>query len=144
MWSVGSRYPVLLLAPTLRCALFFSRALVRSRAVATSPAAAAAATTPGESPATPLPLDEAHERDDRRPSIPLVRLSKALAASGVCSRRVAEEAIKQGRVTVDGVVVTRPTLLLDPNTADIRVKGAHGLREVRAGSSGARRHLDRP
>jgi len=141
MWSVGSRYPVLLLAPTLRCALFFSRALVRSRAVATS---AAAATTPGESPATPLPLDEAHERDDRRPSIPLVRLSKALAASGVCSRRVAEEAIKQGRVTVDGVVVTRPTLLLDPNTADIRVKGAHGLREVRAGRSGARRHLDRP
>lgn len=37
-----------------------------------------------------------------------MRIAKFMARSGVCSRRDAEELIKQGRVTVDGEVVETP------------------------------------
>ncbi len=37
-----------------------------------------------------------------------MRLAKLMARSGVCSRRAAEEFIKQGRVTVNGAVVETP------------------------------------
>ena len=36
------------------------------------------------------------------------RLQKVMAASGVASRRVSEDLIAQGRVTVNGVVVDEP------------------------------------
>ncbi len=36
----------------------------------------------------------------------LVRLQKALAQAGIASRRAAEELIRQGRVSVNGRVVT--------------------------------------
>ena len=35
-----------------------------------------------------------------------IRLQKALAQAGIASRRAAEELIRQGRVTVNGHVVT--------------------------------------
>ena len=50
------------------------------------------------------------------------RLQKILAKAGVCSRRAAEELIRQGRVTVDG----QPASLgqrADPTRADIRLDG---------------------
>lgn len=37
-----------------------------------------------------------------------MRIAKLMARSGVCSRRAAEELIKQGRVTVNGAVVDSP------------------------------------
>jgi len=41
------------------------------------------------------------------------RLSKALAGAGIASRRAAEEIIFEGRVKVNGVVVTVPQTLVD-------------------------------
>ncbi len=54
----------------------------------------------------------------------LVRLQKLLAASGVASRRRCEELMLEGRVEVDGEVVTRLGTRVDPRTAVIRVDGA--------------------
>ena len=39
-----------------------------------------------------------------------MRLAKMIARSGVCSRREAEEMIKQGRVTVNGEIVDSPAI----------------------------------
>ncbi len=51
------------------------------------------------------------------------RLQKVLARSGACSRRKAEEFIKQGRVTVDGKVVTEMGLKVDPDLQRITLNG---------------------
>ena len=48
---------------------------------------------------------------------------EVLAAAGVASRRVSEDLIAEGRVEVDGVVVTEPGVRVDPATAVIRVDG---------------------
>lgn len=52
-----------------------------------------------------------------------VRLQKVLAASGVASRRAAENLIARGRVEVDGEVVRTQGVRVDPRTAVIRVDG---------------------
>lgn len=52
-----------------------------------------------------------------------VRLQKVLAKAGVASRRVAEEMIVDGRVSVDGRVVTELGRRVDPESAVIRVDG---------------------
>lgn len=39
-----------------------------------------------------------------------MRIAKLIARSGICSRRAAEELIKQGRITVNGEVVNSPAL----------------------------------
>jgi 23S rRNA pseudouridine2605 synthase len=52
-----------------------------------------------------------------------VRLHKLLARSGVASRRKCEELMLEGKVTVDGEVVTRLGTKVDPLTAVIRVAG---------------------
>lgn len=49
------------------------------------------------------------------------RLQRILAARGVASRRVAEELIKEGRVTVNSVIVTQLGTRADPNNDEIRV-----------------------
>ena len=53
----------------------------------------------------------------------LVRLQKLLAQSGVASRRKCEELMLDGKVVVDGEVVTRLGTKVDPRTAVIRVDG---------------------
>ncbi|TCP39209.1 23S rRNA pseudouridine2605 synthase [Tamaricihabitans halophyticus] len=53
-----------------------------------------------------------------------VRLQKVLARAGVASRRVAEEMIVAGRVSVDGAVVSELGRRVDPDTAVIHVDGA--------------------
>ena len=53
----------------------------------------------------------------------LVRLQKLLAQSGVASRRKCEELMLEGKVVVDGEVVTRLGTKVDPRTAVIRVDG---------------------
>ncbi len=52
-----------------------------------------------------------------------VRLQKLLAAAGVGSRRACENLITQGRVEVDGHVVTELGVRIDPATQPVRVDG---------------------
>ena len=57
------------------------------------------------------------------PSGELVRLQKVLAASGIASRRKCETLMAEGRVEVDGEVVTQLGAKVDPEHAVIRVDG---------------------
>jgi 23S rRNA pseudouridine2605 synthase len=51
------------------------------------------------------------------------RLQKILSAAGVASRRLSEQLITQGRVTVNGAVVSTLGAKADPEHDDIRVDG---------------------
>ncbi|MHA0287274.1 pseudouridine synthase [Mycobacterium sp. C3-094] len=53
-----------------------------------------------------------------------VRLQKVLSQAGIASRRVAEKMIRDGRVEVDGVIVTELGTRVDPQNSTIRVDGA--------------------
>jgi 23S rRNA pseudouridine2605 synthase len=53
-----------------------------------------------------------------------VRLQKILSQAGIASRRVAARMIIDGRVEVNGRVVTELGTRVDPETAEIRVDGA--------------------
>jgi 23S rRNA pseudouridine2605 synthase len=53
-----------------------------------------------------------------------VRLQKVLSQAGIASRRVAERMIRDGRVEVDGAVVTELGTRVDPDASVIRVDGA--------------------
>lgn len=57
------------------------------------------------------------------PAAALPRLQKVLAEAGVASRRKCELLMADGRVEVDGVVVTRLGARVDPESAVIRVDG---------------------
>ncbi len=75
--------------------------------------------------------EEAGDKDDetepesrpKRPAGKLERLQKILAAAGVASRRKAEEMIEQGRVQVNGKVVTELGTKADAARDHIRVDG---------------------
>lgn len=54
---------------------------------------------------------------------PKERLQKILAHAGVASRRAGEALIRQGRVSVNGRVVTEPGLKVDPHRDHITVDG---------------------
>lgn len=51
------------------------------------------------------------------------RLQKVLAHAGVGSRRACEDLITQGRVSVDGNIITQLGIRVDPDTAVIHVDG---------------------
>src|SRR6478735_8927740 len=53
----------------------------------------------------------------------LIRLQKLLAMSNVASRRKCDELMLDGKVEVDGEIVTRLGTKVDPRTAVIRVDG---------------------
>ncbi len=55
--------------------------------------------------------------------MPLERLQKIIAAAGVASRRAAEELILEGRVTINGTVVTELGTKADISTDHIKVDG---------------------
>jgi 23S rRNA pseudouridine2605 synthase len=56
------------------------------------------------------------------------RLQKLLSGAGIASRRAAEDLIRQGRVSVNGVTVTELGTKADPSKDVLRVDG----RRVRA------------
>ena len=58
------------------------------------------------------------------------RLQKVLAARGVASRRAAEEMIRDGRVRVNGKVITEMGVRVNPERDQILVNG-HALRQPR-------------
>jgi 23S rRNA pseudouridine2605 synthase len=51
------------------------------------------------------------------------RLQKFLAISGVESRRNCEDFIRDGRITIDGKVVTNPAVSVHPERQDVRLDG---------------------
>jgi 23S rRNA pseudouridine2605 synthase len=53
-----------------------------------------------------------------------VRLQKVLAAAGIASRRASENLIHEGRVEVNGRVVTEQGLRVDPDSDVVRVDGS--------------------
>ena len=55
------------------------------------------------------------------PAEPGIRLQKFLAMSGVDSRRNCEQYIRDGRVTIDGEIVTDPARLVSAEGEDIRL-----------------------
>lgn len=57
------------------------------------------------------------------PASPLVRLQKVLAEAGIASRRHSEAIIKEGRVSVDGRVVTELGTKVDPHVQKILFDG---------------------
>src|SRR6478735_12095205 len=67
-------------------------------------------------PRAEVPQSELHDADG-------TRLQKVMASAGVASRRVCEEMIAEGRVEVDGQVVTELGVRVDPKTAVIHVDG---------------------
>ena len=52
-----------------------------------------------------------------------IRLQKFLARAGVASRRASERLIAEGRVEVDGRIVTEPGTRVNPRGATVRVDG---------------------
>ncbi len=52
-----------------------------------------------------------------------IRLQKVMSQAGIASRRVAERMIRDGRVQIDGHVVTEMGTRVDPANAEIRVDG---------------------
>ena len=53
----------------------------------------------------------------------MIRLNKLLSQSGVASRRAADELIRQGRVTLNGQVVSALGTRADPERDDVKVDG---------------------
>lgn len=64
--------------------------------------------------------------------MPSERLQKLLSAAGIASRREAEEIIREGRVSVNGVVVTEVGTKADPDKDHVKIDGKHlRIRKVR-------------
>jgi len=55
--------------------------------------------------------------------VPAIRLQKHLARAGIASRRAAEQVILDGRVRVNGQVVTELGVRVDPAVDEVRVDG---------------------
>ena len=59
----------------------------------------------------------------KKDDLNLQRLQRFLAAAGIGSRRECEELIAEGRVEVDGEIVTEMGVKVDPDTQKIRIDG---------------------
>jgi 23S rRNA pseudouridine2605 synthase len=77
--------------------------------------------------------EEAGEEAGPRPPAKLERLQKILAQAGIASRRAAEKMIEEGRVQVNGKVVTELGTKADGGRDHIRVDGKllHGAERLR-------------
>ncbi len=61
----------------------------------------------------------------------LMRLQKFLSAAGVCSRRKGEVLIAEGRVRVNGQIVTVPGTKVDPDSDRVEVDGNRVVADAR-------------
>ena len=61
------------------------------------------------------------------------RIAKVIARAGICSRRDAEKLIAEGRVKLDGVVVTTPALKVTAEQCDPGGRQAAGRAASRRG-----------
>lgn len=52
-----------------------------------------------------------------------IRLNKAIAQAGICSRRAADRLIQDGLVRINGAVVNSPGIQIDPGKDQVLVKG---------------------
>ena len=52
-----------------------------------------------------------------------MRLNKALSVAGFCSRRKADELIKQGKVEINGELITEPGIKVDPKNDRVEIQG---------------------
>ncbi|GAA4685204.1 hypothetical protein GCM10025780_34450 [Frondihabitans cladoniiphilus] len=68
-----------------------------------------------------MPSNTHSDEDARAPQGE--RLQKVMAAAGIASRRVSEDLIAAGRVTVNGEVVTEPGRRVDPTVDQVVVDG---------------------
>jgi 23S rRNA pseudouridine2605 synthase len=105
---------------------------------AEAPAAEAEAPDDAESAEAETGDEADDEADDEaettpRPPAKLERLQKILAQAGIASRRRAEELIEQGRVQVNGKIVTEMGTKADAGRDHIRVDGKllHGAERLR-------------
>ncbi len=65
-----------------------------------------------------------HDTKKPAPDSQLVRINKAIAQAGICSRRKADDLIIQGKVEVNGATITSPGIKIDPVTDTISVDGS--------------------
>jgi 23S rRNA pseudouridine2605 synthase len=72
-------------------------------------------------PSPPRPAPAAAAADDDGPT--RVRLNKYLASHGVASRRRSDELIADGKVTIDGEIVTDLGVKVDPSLQTVEVDG---------------------
>jgi 23S rRNA pseudouridine2605 synthase len=81
----------------------------------------------------PQPDGDEGEEGSQRPPAKLERLQKIMAQAGVASRRAAEKLIEEGRVQVNGKVVTELGTKADAGHDHIRVDGKllHGAERLR-------------
>ncbi len=86
-----------------------------------SPGPSFAGSTKASQPTRLPPRREAAPIDVHDPDG--VRLQKLMAAAGVGSRRVCENLIEQGRVEVDGQVITELGVRVDPKSSVVHVDG---------------------
>jgi 23S rRNA pseudouridine2605 synthase len=86
-----------------------------------------------ETDAETEPDAEGDEEPEARPAAKLERLQKIMAQAGIASRRAAEKLIEEGRVQVNGKVVTELGTKADAGRDHIRVDGKllHGAERLR-------------
>lgn len=84
-----------------------------------------ARSTTGDSATSASVRGQSHNKvaSSKTTASPLIRLQKVLAESGVGSRRECEELITEGRVDVDGKIVTELGTKVDPGQQTLRVDG---------------------
>jgi 23S rRNA pseudouridine2605 synthase len=87
-----------------------------------SPRKAKPSSEPQASPRKKSPTNKIPPENEP-PVADLQRINKVLAAAGLGSRRHVDELIEQGRVEIDGKVVTQVGIKVDMSTASISVDG---------------------
>lgn len=74
-------------------------------------------------PAPPRPAPAADELPTDETEVRTIRLNKYLASHGIASRRRSDELIAEGKVTIDGRIVTDLGIKVDPSVNEVEIDG---------------------